>query len=144
MSVPSEISWRCFSHRCLKRNALQMCAFKTRVGWGKLPLCWSPVCNAFPHSVHFSLGLFSLFVLLFSDISFSYLCCSSVGHQWKWTIFLVFSLFSYVNPYNKIIFNCWHNSLTHANAADEGRRAESFQKWPLLANTQLIDFLLFR
>lgn len=35
--------------------------------------------------------------LLFSDTGFFYLCFSSVSHQGKRTIFLVFSLFSYVN-----------------------------------------------
>lgn len=123
MCVSFDISWCCFSLRCLKWNPLHIRAFNARVGSCKLPLCWSPVCKAFPDSVHFFLGLFYLFILLFSDISFSYLCFSSVGHHWKWTIFLVFSLFSFVNPYNKI--NCLHNFLTHTNTADEGRRAKT-------------------
>lgn len=136
-SAPFEIGCWCFSQRSLKRNTPQTCAFIQE--WHSINCpC---VGNAFPGS--FILGLFPLFVILFSDINFPYFCFSSVQPLQKGTIFWAFSLFSYVNPYKKIISKCWHKSLPHLNAADEGRKAKSCQKWLLLANIQLIDFLLF-
>lgn len=121
-----------------KKHTTNLC-IHTGMAQHKLPL-W---IKAFPGTVPFILGLFPLFVLLFSEINFPYFCFSSVHHLRKGRIFSAFSLFSYANPYKKIISKCWHNSLPHPSEADEGRKAKSFQKWPLLANIQLIDFLLF-
>lgn len=115
-SAPFEIGWWCSSHRWLKRNTPQTCAFIQE--WHNINC--SCVGNDFPGSVPFILGLFPLFVLLFSDINFPYFYFSSVQHLQKGTIFSDFFLFSYVNPYKKIISKCWHNSLPHLNAADEG------------------------
>lgn len=76
-----------------EKHSTNLCTH-TGVAQHKLPC----VGNAFPGSVPFILGLFPLFVLLFSEINFPYFCFSSAHHLQKGTIFLAFSLFSYVNP----------------------------------------------
>lgn len=75
-SAPFEIDWWCSSHRWMKRNTPQTCAFIQE--WHNIN--WSCASNDFPGSVPFILCLFPLFVLLFSDINFPYFYFSSVQH----------------------------------------------------------------